>query len=224
MQYLHRAPWKKKRKEIEGSELRKIQVSEAFESSQVKKIEGSSHQDPSVQSSIGNSFWMWILSNARTNGGKQRKSRSSARAPKQPREQIRATLLPGYYVSESGKTRMRILHQLVSCWMVPGVDYFSFHASRDRRPFSGDLLPRFASGALQRRPRRNRISRTLRRLPSYKIPDESTPQRSVCCVSHKKTRSGKSCCLLSCGVHLRKMKQQFPRALEGRSMKPLFPW
>ena len=46
--------------------------------------------------------------------------------PKQRREQIRATLLPGYYVCESGKTRMRILHQLESCWMVPGVDYFSF--------------------------------------------------------------------------------------------------
>ena len=29
--------------------------------------------------------------------------------PMQRREQIRATLLPGYYVCESGKTRMRIL-------------------------------------------------------------------------------------------------------------------
>ena len=47
-------------------------------------------------------------------------------APKQRREQSSATLRPGYYVCESGKTRMRILHQLGACWMVPGVDYFSF--------------------------------------------------------------------------------------------------
>ena len=46
--------------------------------------------------------------------------------PQQRREQIRAFLLPGYYVCESGKTRIRILHQLGACWMVPGVDCFSF--------------------------------------------------------------------------------------------------
>ena len=52
MQYLHRTTWKKKLKEFEASELKKIEVSEALESSQLKKIEGSFHQDPSVQSSI----------------------------------------------------------------------------------------------------------------------------------------------------------------------------
>ena len=52
MQCLYRATWKRKLKEIEASELKEVHVSEALESSQVKKIEGYFHQDPSVQSSI----------------------------------------------------------------------------------------------------------------------------------------------------------------------------
>ena len=96
--------------------------------------------------------------------------------PKQPREQIRATLLPGYCVCDSAKTRMRIQHQLHSSWMVLGVDYFSFAHHGTVLP---SPVPRSASGALQRRRQRNPMNRTLRRLPSYTIPDESTPQRSV---------------------------------------------
>ena len=71
---------------------------------------------------------------------KAEKTKKLGGTPKQRREQIRATpLRPGYYVCESGKTRMRILHQLGSCWMVPGVDYFSFVHHGTRRPFSRNL-------------------------------------------------------------------------------------
>ena len=97
--------------------------------------------------------------------------------PKQRREQIRATLWPGYCVCESGNTRMRIMHRLLL------VGPLLWTASRSHITALSPLLlrsiPRSASGEPQRRPQRNRMSRTLRRRPSYTIPDESTPQRSA---------------------------------------------
>ena len=139
MQYLHRATWKNKLKEIEASELKKIEVSEALGSSQVKKIEvsealGSSqvkkidssfHQDPSPELDLEEFSDVDILDHP-DKRRKTEKIKKLGGTPKQRREQIRATLLLGYCVCDSGKTRMRILHQLGSCSMVLGVDYFSF--------------------------------------------------------------------------------------------------
>ena len=81
-------------------------------------------------------------------------------------------------------------------------------------------IPRTAIGAPQTQ--RNRMSRTLRRLPSYKIPDESMPLISVFWESHKKRDLGRVCCLLSCGVHLRKRSSGFLE-LEGEINETAVP-
>ena len=161
IQYLHRATWKRKLKEIEGSKLKKIQVSETLGSSQVKKIEGSFRQDPSVQSSIRKSLRMWISRNAQTNGGRQKRSRSSVARRKNDESRSE----PGYYVSESGQTRMRILHQLGACWMLPGVDYFSFVHHGTVAP-SPETYTKVCKWCASKRSQRNQMSRTLRRPPS----------------------------------------------------------
>ena len=59
--------------------------------------------------------------------------------PKQRRTQIRATLLPGYHVCESGKTRMRILH---AGWFLEWTTSRLFITGDGGRP-----VPRSASGA-----------------------------------------------------------------------------
>ena len=58
MQHFHRATWKKKLNEIEPSELKKIEPSEALDRQQVKEIEASSQQGPSAQSLIRKRFMM----------------------------------------------------------------------------------------------------------------------------------------------------------------------
>ena len=42
---------------------------------------------------------------------------------KQTRTRLRAELAPGYYISNSGKRAIKVLHMLVRCYMIPGVDY-----------------------------------------------------------------------------------------------------
>ena len=96
---------------------------------------------------------------------KAEKMKKLGGTPKQRREQIRATLQPGFYVSESGKTRMRILHQLGACWMVPGVDYFSFVHHGTVAPFP-ETFTKVCKWCASKRPQRNQMSWTLRRPPS----------------------------------------------------------
>ena len=159
MRYFYGATWKTKMKKIEGSgalerpqvkeieasgalerpQVKEIEGSEALERQQVKEIEGSFRAGPSVQSSIRMSLQKWISLIVQTNGARRRRSRSSVARPSSEENRSEQLLQPGYYVCESGKTRMRILHQLGACWMVPGVDYFSFAHSRRSGPFSGDL-------------------------------------------------------------------------------------
>ena len=159
MQSLHRATWKRKLKKIEGSKLKKIQVSEALETSQVKKIEGCPKLDPEELSDMD-------IQERPDKRRKAEKIKKPGGTPKQRREQIRATLQPGYYyVSESGKTRMRILHQLGSCWMVRGVDYFSFVHHGTVAP-SPETYTKVFKWCASKRPQRNQMSRTLGRPPS----------------------------------------------------------
>ena len=45
---------------------------------------------------------------------------------KQTRADIRSNLEPGYYISYSGKKKIKVLHRLGQCFMLPGVDSMSY--------------------------------------------------------------------------------------------------
>ena len=151
---MHRATWKRKLKKIEGSKLKKIQVSEALETSQVKKIEGSFRQDPSVQSSIRKSFRMWISRNAQTNGGRQKRSRSSVAR----RNNDESRSVQRYSQVTTSATLAKLA--CVFCTSTSRL-YITAPSPLLPRP-----IPRYASGAHQKRPQRNQMRRTLRRPPS----------------------------------------------------------
>ena len=133
MQYLHRTTWKKKNEGNRGlgaEENRGLGSPRELTAEENRGRFPSGSERPELDPEVD------ILErpDKRQNAEKIKKLGGT---PKQRREQIRATLLPGYYVCESGKTRMRILHQLGSCWMVPGVDYFSFAHHGDVRGREG---------------------------------------------------------------------------------------
>ena len=44
-------------------------------------------------------------------------------SPKEARSMIRTALEPGFYTCRSGKKKVRTLHQLGRCYLLPGVDY-----------------------------------------------------------------------------------------------------
>ena len=46
--------------------------------------------------------------------------------PRDAREQIRSQLQPGFYICLSGKRKIRTLHRLGSCYLLPGVDYLEY--------------------------------------------------------------------------------------------------
>ena len=47
-------------------------------------------------------------------------------SPKEARSRIRAALEPGFYICRSGKKKVRTLHQLGRCYLLPGVDYMDY--------------------------------------------------------------------------------------------------
>ena len=53
---------------------------------------------------------------------------------KKARIAIRAELEPGYYISSSGKKRIKVLHRLGQCYMLPEVDYVAYE-------FVGNFFP-----------------------------------------------------------------------------------
>ena len=55
---------------------------------------------------------------------------------KQTRSDIRANLEPGYYISYSGKKRIKVLHRLGQCFMLPGVDLMSYEYASSSFPDS----------------------------------------------------------------------------------------
>ena len=48
------------------------------------------------------------------------------KSPKEARASIRAALEPGFYISCSGKKKVRSLHQLGKCYLLPGVDFMNY--------------------------------------------------------------------------------------------------
>ena len=58
------------------------------------------------------------------------------KSPKEARASIRAALEPGFYVSCSGK-KVRYLHQLGKCYLLPGVDFINY-------TFAGNTFPKKA--------------------------------------------------------------------------------
>ena len=48
------------------------------------------------------------------------------KSPKEARASIRAALKPGFYISFSGKKKVRSLHQLGKCYLLPGVDFMNY--------------------------------------------------------------------------------------------------
>ena len=183
MQYLHRTTWKKKLMEIEGSELKKIEVSEALEGSQLKKIEGSFHQErPELDPEKFPDVDILERPDKWRNAEKIRKFGGT---PKQRREQIRAR-----HCQVSVCVNLERLGCVFCTSSVPAGWSLVWTTSRSHVTAPSPLLlrpiPRSASGAPERRPQRNRMS-----LPSYTIPDESMPQRSVNLESHKKRGLGR---------------------------------
>ena len=65
------------------------------------------------------------------------RSRYDGTDPKTLRLQTRSELPDGFYISRSGKKRIRTLHQLGSCFMVPGVDYLDYIFLGRSFPHSG---------------------------------------------------------------------------------------
>ena len=61
---------------------------------------------------------------------------------KQTRILLRAELEPGYYISYSGKRRIKVLHRLGQCYMLPGVDYTTYEYLGAALPdsFSNDTV------------------------------------------------------------------------------------
>ena len=55
---------------------------------------------------------------------------------KQTRANIRANLEPGYYISYSGKKRIKVLHRLGQCFMLPGVDFMTYEYAGSSFPDS----------------------------------------------------------------------------------------
>ena len=47
-------------------------------------------------------------------------------SPKEARSRIRAALEPGFYICRSDKKKVRTLHQLGRCYLLPGVDYMDY--------------------------------------------------------------------------------------------------
>ena len=72
---------------------------------------------------------------------KRRKGNAEARTatlgenPKEARAALRSQLEPGYYVCLSGKKKIKTLHQLGKCYLLPGVDYLDYY-------YHGVALPR----------------------------------------------------------------------------------
>ena len=63
------------------------------------------------------------------------KSLALGENPKERRAQLREALAPGFYICRSGKKKIRTLHRLGACSMVPDVDYHNF-------TYAGLFLPR----------------------------------------------------------------------------------
>ena len=74
-------------------------------------------------------------------GPKKRKGNALVRtetlgpSPKEARARIREELESGFYVCRSGKKKVKTLHQLGRCYLLPGVDYLDFS-------FLGKAMPR----------------------------------------------------------------------------------
>ena len=95
---------------------------EGNRSSELKKIEGSFHQDPSVQSSIRKSLRMWISRNAQTNGGRQIRSRSSV--ARRNNDESRSEQRKSQVTMSASLAKLACVFCTSS--VLAGVDYFSF--------------------------------------------------------------------------------------------------
>ena len=59
------------------------------------------------------------------------------KSPKEARASIRAALEPGFNISCSGKKKVRSLHQLGKCYLLPRVDFMNY-------TFAGNTFPKKA--------------------------------------------------------------------------------
>ena len=66
------------------------------------------------------------------------------KSSKEARASIRAALEPGFYISCSGKKKVRSLHQLGKCYLLPGVDFMNY-------TFAGNTFPNKAEYDTDRR-------------------------------------------------------------------------
>ena len=57
------------------------------------------------------------------------------KSPKEARAKIRAAPEPGFYICRSGKKKVRTLHPLGRCYLLPGVDYMDY-------TFAGNATPK----------------------------------------------------------------------------------
>ena len=87
---------------------------------------------------------------------KRRKGNAEARTatlgenPKEARAALRSQLEPGYFVCLSGKKKIKTLHQLGTCYLLPGVDYLDYS-------YHGVALPRISTHDCIRRQRWRRL-------------------------------------------------------------------
>ena len=58
--------------------------------------------------------------------GESAKSEALGLNPKEARERARATLQSEYYVSTPGRSGVKVLHRLGSCYIAPGIHYPRF--------------------------------------------------------------------------------------------------
>ena len=54
--------------------------------------------------------------------------------PKEARRLLRESLQPGFYIATSSKKKIKTLHLIGSCYMIPGIDYPSFSYAGERFP------------------------------------------------------------------------------------------
>ena len=56
------------------------------------------------------------------------------KSPKEATARIRAALEPGFYICRSGKKKVRSLHQLGKCYLLPGVGCMDYTSSGNALP------------------------------------------------------------------------------------------
>ena len=67
-----------------------------------------------------------IVRAERSSNGSCRSVRALLRAPKEARAKIRAELEAGFHTCRFGNKKVRTLHQLGRCYLLPGVDYLDY--------------------------------------------------------------------------------------------------